>query len=509
MHNHNIIFRSTKKVIYKRTLIINAPVIGLNNPPMGPAIIQAVAKQNGVDTSFIDLNLDLQRALENHKLKHGILHEWSSRLRLDLTEEEEEFLTNFIDSYSHQFNDYDLLSISVFSYHSQNFVKWLLTNYRKNYSGKIIVGGAGVGTSFEDCPQYGKKLLDLGLVDYFIVGEGEQAWAAVAQNNLPWPGVNGTPHENLDTFDAVPLPDYNGFDLDAYYNSQSNGRTIGIEGSRGCVRNCTFCDIRSFWKKYKFKDGDKLAEELIELKTRYQVKHFFFNDSLINGSDKAFRNFIRVLAEYNRNTEDKIKWSAYYIVKPAVVYKEQDWLNLRDSGVQSLFIGIESGSEAVRDHMGKKFSNDDIDHVMHKLQRYGVQCTWLLIIGYPSETREDFDMTLNMLRKYQSMALDRTINTVALGSTLTILEGSPLADMKDELNIQSVIQDHYGGVYWETDANNFRLRLAWRIEAEKLIRELGYNSWVGENDMIAWFEARLDDIEKGQVSQTDLADHHA
>ena len=506
---NNIIFRATKKVIYKRTLIINLPFIGLNNPPMGPAVIQAIAKKNGIATDFVDLNLELQRALETHQLKHGIFYEWIVDLRTDLTNAEEEFLLEFIQPYTNKLNDYDLLSLSAFSYQSNKFAKWFLDKHRTNYIGKIVIGGAGVGTEYAGHLQHGKKLFDLGLVDYYIVGEGEQAWPAVAQNNLPWPGVNGTPHENLETFDSVPLPDYTGFELDAYLNSQTKGRTIGVEGSRGCVRNCSFCDIRSFWKKYKFKDGVQLAKELIELKSQYGVKHFFFNDSLINGSDRAFRDFIKVIADHNRTTTDKIQWSAYYIVKPAVTYKEQDWINLRDSGIQSLFIGIESGSEVVRNHMGKKFSNIDIEHTMTKLQRYGISCTWLLIIGYPTETREDFNQTLDMLKKYQYMALDKTIDTVALGSTLAILDGSPLANMRDTLNIKSVIQDHHGGVYWQTDANDFRTRLSWRIEAEKLIRILGYNSWTGENDLVAWFEARLNDIEQGKASYSDLSDHHA
>lgn len=509
----DIIFRSPKKVVYKRTLILNLPIIGLNNPPMGPAIIQAIARANNVDTHFIDLNLELHRRLDNHPLKAGIFHEWSVNIRSELTDDEQQFLTEFIDPYIQQLNDYDLLSISVFSSHSRNFATWFLNKCREQYHGKILVGGAGVGTSSTNSESktelYGQKLLDQNLIDFYVVGEGEQAWEAVAQNNLPWPGVNGTPHENLSNFDSVPLPDYTGFDLDAYYNSLARGRTIGVEGSRGCVRNCTFCDIRSFWKKFKFKDGKRLAQELIDLKARYQVEHFFFNDSLINGSDRAFRDFIRVLAEHNTNNNDKIQWSAYYIVKPSIVYKEQDWINLRDSGAQSLFIGIESGSEAVRDHMGKKFSNRDIDHTMTKLQRYGIHSTWLLIIGYPTETRADFEMTLDLLRRYEPMALDRTIDTVALGSTLNILHGSPLDNMKEELNIQSVIQDHHGGVYWKTTANDFRTRLSWRIEAEKLIRDLGYNSWAGENDIIAWFEKRLNDIESGTPTESDLADLHA
>lgn len=510
--NHKIIFETNKKAVYKKTLILNLPFIGLNNPPMGPAIIQSVAQSMNVDTCFVDLNLELHQSLENHPLKAGIFHEWGVNIRSKLTPDEHQFLLKFIQPYVQRLNDYDLLSISVFSNHSHNFAEWFLTQCRATYTGKIMVGGAGVGVlgSQElNAPVYGKKLLDQNLVDFYVVGEGEKAWAAVAQNNLPWPGVNGTPHQNLINFDAVPLPDYTGFHLDAYYNSIARGRTIGVEGSRGCVRNCTFCDIRSFWNKYKFKDGQKLAQELIDLKQRYKVQHFFFNDSLINGSDRAFRDFIQVLTEYNTHTDDKIYWSAYYIVKPAIVYKEKDWANLRDSGVQSLFIGIESGSESVRDHMGKKFSNSDIDHTMTKLQKYGIHCTWLLIVGYATETRADFEMTLDLLRKYQPMGLDRTIDTVALGSTLAILPGSPLADMKEDLNIKSLIQDHYGGVYWQTSANDFRTRLSWRIEAEKLIRELGYNSWVGENDIVAWFEKRLDDIESGKLTDSDLADLHA
>ena len=88
---NNIIFRATKKVIYKRTLIINLPFIGLNNPPMGPAIIQAIAKKNGIAADFVDLNLELQRALETHQLKHGIFYEWTADLRTDLTDEEQKF----------------------------------------------------------------------------------------------------------------------------------------------------------------------------------------------------------------------------------------------------------------------------------------------------------------------------------------------------------------------------------------------------------------------------------
>ena len=139
--------------------------------------------------------------------------------------------------------------------------------------------------------------------------------------------------------------------------------------------------------------------------------------------------------------------------------------------------------------MKKKFSNSDIEYAMQQIQLHGIKCTWLMIIGYPTETDVDFQETLDMLTKYQPMALDRTIDTVALGTTLGIQPGSPLSDMREELNIQSALPGHKdNGMYWKTDCNDFKTRVLRRIQAEEHIRRLGYNSWVGDNDIVDYFE---------------------
>lgn len=489
--------------VYQSICLLNMPKIGLNNPPMGPAIMQAIAKELGSTVKFQDINLSFQQwfATDNQ-----MLNDWCELMQ-PLTDLNVEQLNQFIKTLDlDTIFSSELIGISVFSSHSFVFTKWFLETYRNNISGKIVVGGAGVGWK-----DFGKTLYEAGLVDFYVVNEGELSWRAILTNQLPFQGVNSV-GEGLEDFEHVPIPDYSGYQLDQYLNSQVNGLTIGVEGSRGCVRNCTFCDIKSFWKKYKFKDGTRLANELIGLKKQYDVRHFFFNDSLVNGSDRAFRDFISTLSEYNRNVQDKIQWSGYYIIKPAVTYKENDWINLRDSGAKSLFIGIESGSELVRNHMKKKFSNDDIDHVMHNIQRYGIHCTWLLIIGYPTETQEDYEQTLELLRKYQHMALDRTIDTVALGMTMAITDGSPLSTLVESLNIRSSISNHddanLSGVVWENENSDFKTRVLRRIQAEELIRELGYNSWIGDNDTVKYFENKLEQIEKNQIQNEDFSEYH-
>jgi len=492
-------FNLKKQSNYKFVALLNMPKIGLNNPPMAPALLQAIAQEMGCTTHFQDINLSFQRWFKDD---HIVLNDWCE-LREPFNNETDQKLIEFADSLDlESVFSADVIGISVFSTHSVEYTNWFLNRYRSQIKGKIVIGGAGVNIN-----NYGQQCYKAGLVDYYVINEGEQAWRAILGNSLPYPGVNSD-GIGLSNFDSVPVPNYNGYSLDQYFNSQVYGITIGVEGSRGCVRNCTFCDIRSFWDKYKFKDGVALAKELIELKEKFSVQHFFFNDSLVNGSDKAFRAFIQTIAEYNKTQTDPIAWSGYYIVKPAGTYKPNDWINLKNSGVKSLYIGIESGSESVRDHMKKKFSNSDIDDAMKNIQFHGIRCTWLMIIGYPSETEEDFQMTLDLLKRYQPMAVDRTIDTVALGMTMGILDDSPLANLKEELHIVSSIGDVDNGIYWQNENGDFKTRIRRRIEAEELIRTLGYNSWVGDNDVIAYFEKKLDEIEKGIVQVDDFSDHH-
>ena len=80
---------------------------------------------------------------------------------------------------------------------------------------------------------------------------------------------------------------------------------------------------------------------------------------------------------------------------------EEDWKMTRDSGATNLLLGVESGSESVRDHMKKLFCNKDMDEFMEQAHANGVGVTFLMIIGYPTETQEDFVDTLRMFKKYK------------------------------------------------------------------------------------------------------------
>ena len=70
---------------------------------------------------------------------------------------------------------------------------------------------------------------------------------------------------------------------------------------------------------------------------------------------------------------------------------------LQKAGATKLFIGIESGSEAVRNHMGKKFNNESLDDTIENLSGRDIMTHWMLITGYPTETQEDLKLQNNLL----------------------------------------------------------------------------------------------------------------
>ena len=228
----------------------------------------------------------------------------------------------------------------------------------------------------------------------FIVGEGEYGLLEFLNGNLIYPGINGLPPVQIQNISELPIPDYSdnleSFDYSSLY----------ITGSRGCVRKCTFCDVGLLWPKYRWVDGEVLGKQVIELSKKHKIKNVAFSDSLVNGSMSHFRKMVDVLSE----SDHDVRWGGQFIVRNQKDFAPEYFKKLKQAGCKQLTIGIESGSESVRWHMKKKFSNNDIDYYMKHLIENDIGVKMLLIVGYPTETEHDFKETLNMLDKYKDYA---------------------------------------------------------------------------------------------------------
>ena len=371
------------------------------------------------------------------------------------------------------------VGLSVFSYNSQRATRLLsLALKMKNVDVKIVIGGSGINTD----RTFAEGLYAKGIIDAYIKGDGEESLVELLKGNTSYAGINGEQPTQIKDLDNLAHPDYSDYELSTYTNKKGL-QALPITGSRGCVRNCTFCDVNAAWPKFYYRSGESIANEMKHQVERYGVNAFRFTDSLTNGSMKAFRDMCYNLAEYRTKMpeEKRFIWDAHFIIRSERQMPPEDFDAMKASGCGTVWIGVESGSEAVRNHMKKGYSEADMQYTMAQLDRVGVKVRLLMIVGYITETQEDFQMTMDLFDNWLPYLHSGTIEEVQLGATLNVLPRTPLADHKEEFNIINPSGHINDWICTDNPTLTYKERLRRRILLQAHIERLGYPVFESKN----------------------------
>jgi radical SAM superfamily enzyme YgiQ (UPF0313 family) len=395
------------------------------------------------------------------------------------------------------------VGISVFSYNSQRATILLATLIKsRDPNIKIFMGGAGLNTD----NNFGPFCMQQKIMDCWIRGEGELSVPAYLRGDMTHPGLNGTPPKQIDDIDSLEFPDYSDYELASYTNKKGLV-ALPITGSRGCVRACSFCDIASMWPKYKYRSGQSIAREIKTQVKRYGAKAFRFTDSLINGSMKAFRDMTNELSKFRMSmkTEDRFIWDSHFIVRSRKQMPPGDFVKMAESGAGTLLIGVESGSPRVREHMKKGYSDEDLHYSLGEIFKNNIKVRFLMIIGYPTETQDDFEQTLRFFDRYAEFGKKGLVEEVNLGLTLNLLPNTPLYNNAEEFGLATT-KDHINDwICVQNPTLDFKERLKRRIEAQYYVEKLGYKVFESNNYTralsIAWSE--VENIKKDQIKKID------
>lgn len=477
-------------------VILSVPRVGALRPAAAPAIIKSILNNHELESKVLDINLDFH---DSFRPKFGEDLYWS----LD-----DYFFNDLKQLNNHERSIYDAwmlewvnkikelqpkwLFVSVFSWQAQKFTRDFLTLWKVQCDIPVIVGGQGLireeNGSFASRPYFAHELKDKGLIAHWIRGEAETTIPAIIKNNFDVPGIDTDFFAERSDVNDHQFMNFDDFNIKRYHSGYEHG-VLPMETSRGCVRNCMFCDIPTMHGGFRFKKGERLFNEMVHYHESYKVKDFFFHDALCNGSVKDFRIFNSKLVEYyekNNLPNRFLKYSSHYIVRDTKSMPERDFELMGRGGAECMVIGVESGSDRVKSDMRKGFTNADLDYNMKMFSKYGINAYLLIIIGFPTETREDFDQTLEMLKRYQPYVADGTIIGVNLGTTLTIEEGTPIWTEYPSLNIVGVNNQRPEGPDWKCESNpslTYKERIMRRIEAQEVAMKLGYTFWKGDDQL--------------------------
>jgi hypothetical protein len=452
-------------------VIASLPYVETEEPLMAPALLKGIVKEAGLSCYTFDFNAEVL-----HSMKHypddvkSRLEEWflyKEHLQDPDVKDSINKLANDVADKIVQKNP-KFICLSLFCHTAQMFTAHLCKILKKerNHPAKIIIGGNAVFTDENSNRPYAKILKNAKLIDHYIIGDGEEPLYNLLTNQGT-EGVDEAKFQVLQDINQQPISDYDDFDWSMYPKQR-----LPMYASRGCVRRCTFCDVYKLWKKFKLRTAQIVFDEMVYQVKKTGITDFYFRDSLINGSISQFRELLTLIAEYNKTSEQKMSWTSFFIFRPENQMPESDWKLIADSGGYDMVIGVESLVDDIRYHMRKKFTNKDIDYGLKMAKKYNISMVFLLIIGYVTETDEDFQSALDWLDEHTEY-IGMPLKTLAVGGTLTVTDLTDLYQHAEDFDIKIGSTIHT----WEnvTIGLDYATREKRKDHFIKYARQLGYN----------------------------------
>lgn len=222
--------------------------------------------------------------------------------------------------------------------------------------------------------------------------------------------IANPPRPLIENLDSLPFPARH---LVPYEKYRYGKYVLGtIVSSRGCPYSCTFCSSSLLMgKKFRARSPRNVVDEIEELVYKYKVSYVEFLDDTYTLNKKRA---VEIAREIRRRKLD-IK----YVVSSRVNIVDKAMLvELKKSGCDMIYYGVESASQRILDKMKKGTTVEQAERAIRATKEVGIKCTASFIIGYPGETLEEIDRTIKF-----SIKLDPDYSQYSI---LTPYPGTPI-----------------------------------------------------------------------------------
>ena len=184
------------------------------------------------------------------------------------------------------------------------------------------------------------------------------------RNNLSPPLIKDLEkdlHGNV--WDLLPMDKYRAHNWQCFGDLESRKPYASIYTSLGCPYKCTFCCINAPFgtNRYRMRAPKAVAAEIDLLHNTYGVKTYKIIDEMFVLNERHVMAICDELIERNYGLNI---W-AYARVDTVRSHMLE---KLRKAGVRWLALGIESGSEHVRDGAEKSFTQNEIIDIVRQIQ---------------------------------------------------------------------------------------------------------------------------------------------
>jgi len=215
--------------------------------------------------------------------------------------------------------------------------------------------------------------------------------------------------DNFENLDDIPFPDWEGFNLENYWNMKHSHGPLSAEKylplltSRGCPYPCKFCVIPETTSRiWRGRSAINIVDEIeINIK-KYKVYEYHLEDLNPTVNEKRIISFCDELIK----RQIKINWKIVSGTKIESI-KNLDTLNIMaKAGCKYISISPESGSAKVMKLINKPFNLEHAEKLITRMNKLNIKSQACFVLGFPGENDEDIKLTKEMIIRLTKRGLD-------------------------------------------------------------------------------------------------------
>jgi anaerobic magnesium-protoporphyrin IX monomethyl ester cyclase len=307
---------------------------------------------------------------------------------------------------------------------------------------KVVMGGPHA--TFAD-----KQILsDEKAVDIIVRGEGEETLLELAKQSPELQKIEEikgitfrkdnqiiqSPNRPyIKNLDALPRPAYKYLPMEKY---RITGRKIlPIMSSRGCPFQCSFCVAsQMFGAPFRARSAKNVLDELEWLRDEYGAEGIQFQDDTLTFDRKRTIEICDGIIERKIN----LPWGC--LTRTDMVTKDL-LAKMSKAHCNEVSFGVDAGCQKIRDSFKKGVSTEQCENAIKWAKESGIFVTASTILGYPGETKETLQETLDFVRKVEPDDVWLCIATPYPGTALRALVESKGWKMSNDWSLYNTMNN--------------------------------------------------------------------
>lgn len=251
-------------------------------------------------------------------------------------------------------------------------------------------------------------------VDLVVRGEGEITFGEIVKSfsqksdlskikGVSWKKgkriIHNLQRSYIKDLDTIPFPARYLLPMAIYFReaAKSTSYTMGkkvmtMVTSRGCPGNCIYCAVKAVWgREWRGRSAKNVVDEIELLIKEYRADEVHFLDDSISVDKKRLESICDEIIRRKL----KIKWTTPNGI--AIWLLDKDLLlKMKKAGCYRLTFGLESGNkEILSNFIGKNYDYSKAKEMIRFASKIGLWTIGTFIVGFPFETREQINDTIN------------------------------------------------------------------------------------------------------------------